>query len=48
MDSLVGFGLNKYEIAETNSDGLYEQVLLSSDWEKTGNFFTRYHVTIIN
>ena len=48
MDALAGFEKKKYEVKETNSDGLYEQVLLDSDWEGAGIFFTRYHVTIIN
>ena len=48
MNALVGYEMKTYELTETNSDAFYEQIIVRSDWKGIGEFFTRYHVSLID
>ena len=47
MDALAGYEKKKYEFAETSTDGVYEQVILSTDIEPV-LFYPRFHVTLLH
>jgi len=48
MNWLVGYEMRTFEFTETNSDGFYEQIFLGSDWKGSGDWYSRYHVSLID
>ena len=48
MNWLVGYEIKTYEFTETNSDGFYEQIILRLDWKGGREWYTRYHVSLID
>ena len=46
MSSLAGIVAKTYDFRETNRDGVYEQVILNSDVNIVGVFYTRFHISI--
>ena len=46
MSCLAGVVAKTYDFRETNRDGVYEQVILNSDFQNVGLFYTRFHISI--
>ncbi|CAG5104727.1 Oidioi.mRNA.OKI2018_I69.chr1.g1487.t1.cds [Oikopleura dioica] len=48
MNSVAGFEQKIYDWKETDSEGVHEQILLSTDWEVLGGtWYSRYHLTFL-